>query len=92
MVNGQFPGPLLSGNINDNFQVEVIDQLTDDTMLRATSVVSNTVLLKNSVFANPTMQHWHGLFQAHTPEMDGPTFVYACLDSIHSKITGLTLF
>ena len=46
MVNGQFPGPLLKGNINDNFQVNVVDQLTDASMRRATSVVSNTVLLE----------------------------------------------
>lgn len=26
---------------------------------------------------NPS-QHWHGLFQAHTPEMDGPSFVTQC--------------
>lgn len=58
VANGTFPGPLISGNIGDNFQVgflvflipllfsevkyqiNVIDNLTDATMRRATSVVS----------------------------------------------------
>ena len=46
VVNGQFPGPLLKGNIGDNFQINVVDKLTDDTMRRATSIVSKIVLLE----------------------------------------------
>ncbi|THH05871.1 hypothetical protein EW145_g4477 [Phellinidium pouzarii] len=38
VVDGQFPGPLISGNIGDHFQINVIDQLTDKTMRRATSI------------------------------------------------------
>ncbi|KAH8111779.1 laccase [Phellopilus nigrolimitatus] len=38
VANGTFPGPLISGNIGDNFQINVIDNLTDATMRRATSV------------------------------------------------------
>ncbi|KAI5117970.1 hypothetical protein M0805_004904 [Coniferiporia weirii] len=38
VVNGQFPGPLISGNIGDHFKLNVIDELTDKTMRRATSV------------------------------------------------------
>lgn len=55
--DSQFPGPLISGNIGDQFlvcifshypymflkfillQINVIDQLTDPTMDRATSIV-----------------------------------------------------
>ncbi|KAI5123468.1 hypothetical protein M0805_008838 [Coniferiporia weirii] len=38
VANGQFPGPLISGNIGDNFKINVVDDLTDTTMRRATSV------------------------------------------------------
>ncbi|THH00736.1 hypothetical protein EW145_g7036 [Phellinidium pouzarii] len=31
-------GPLITGNIGDNFQINVVDQLTDTTMRRATSI------------------------------------------------------
>lgn len=38
-VNGEFPGPLLSGNEGDTFQINVTDSLTDTTMYRGTSIV-----------------------------------------------------
>ncbi|KAI0689487.1 laccase LCC3-3 [Cerioporus squamosus] len=38
VVNGQFPGPLVTGNKGDNFQINVIDQLTNSTMLKSTTV------------------------------------------------------
>ncbi|THH03127.1 hypothetical protein EW145_g6505 [Phellinidium pouzarii] len=59
-ANGIIPGPLISGNIGDQFLINVEDNLTDSTMNRATSL------------------HWHGIFQAHTAEMDGPAFVTQC--------------
>ncbi|EJD00037.1 laccase [Fomitiporia mediterranea MF3/22] len=59
-AEGQFPGPLISGNFGDRFLVRVTDKLTDPTMRRATSI------------------HWHGMFQHHTPESDGPAFVTQC--------------
>lgn len=40
-----------------------------------------TSLCRNSLFIlilNKHPKHWHGLFQAHTPEMDGPSFVTQC--------------
>ncbi|THH08552.1 hypothetical protein EW145_g2616, partial [Phellinidium pouzarii] len=37
VANGQFPGPLISGHIGDNFQINV-DNLTDTALRRATSV------------------------------------------------------
>ncbi|KLO10959.1 laccase [Schizopora paradoxa] len=59
-ADGDVQGPLLFGNVNDNFVINVLDGLTDPTMRRSTSI------------------HWHGLFQAHTAEMDGPAFVTQC--------------
>ncbi|KAH9942363.1 laccase [Epithele typhae] len=38
LSNGQMPGPLIKGNTGDNFQINVIDNLTDDTMLTATTI------------------------------------------------------
>ncbi|KAH9936770.1 laccase [Epithele typhae] len=38
VVNGQVPGPLVVGNMGDNFQLNVIDNLTNDTMLTATTI------------------------------------------------------
>lgn len=39
VANGQLPGPLISGNMGDNFQLNVIDDLSDSTMYRSTSIV-----------------------------------------------------
>ncbi|KAL5513470.1 LCC11_6 [Sanghuangporus vaninii] len=43
-ANGQYPGPLISGNIGDQFLIIVVDNLTDPTMRRATSIVSSIQL------------------------------------------------
>ena len=42
VANGQFPGPLISANEGDNFQINVTDSLTDTSMYRATSIVSGS--------------------------------------------------
>ncbi|OCB87711.1 Cu-oxidase-domain-containing protein [Sanghuangporus baumii] len=49
-LNGQVPGPLLSGNSGDNFQINVTDSLTDTTMYRGTSIVSSVALLLSNAF------------------------------------------
>ncbi|KAJ7439779.1 laccase [Mycena latifolia] len=38
LVNGQAPGPLIVGNKGDEFNLNVIDQLTNETMLLSTSI------------------------------------------------------
>ncbi|KAF5368762.1 hypothetical protein D9615_010402 [Tricholomella constricta] len=38
LAGGIFPGPVLSGKKGDTFKVNVIDSLTDSTMLRSTSI------------------------------------------------------
>ncbi|KAJ6557732.1 laccase [Mycena capillaripes] len=38
LVNGQVPGPLIVGNKGDEFNLNVIDQLTNETMLLSTSI------------------------------------------------------
>ncbi|RDB27353.1 Laccase-1 [Hypsizygus marmoreus] len=36
--DASFPGPLITGNKGDNFLLNVIDSLSDDTMLKSTSI------------------------------------------------------
>ncbi|KAI1791000.1 laccase 2 [Ganoderma leucocontextum] len=38
VMNGQFPGPLITGNKGDNFQLNVVNDLDNTTMLTATTV------------------------------------------------------
>ncbi|KAF8272429.1 laccase [Lactarius quietus] len=38
LANGVFPGPLIIGNMNDQFAIDVSDQLTDSSMNLGTSV------------------------------------------------------
>ncbi|KAI0666083.1 laccase B [Trametes maxima] len=38
LMNGVFPGPLIKGNKGDNFQLNVIDNLTNATMLKTTTI------------------------------------------------------
>ena len=37
-ANGQIPGPLLTANAGDSFNINVTDSLTDTTMHRSTSI------------------------------------------------------
>ncbi|KAJ7255777.1 Cupredoxin, partial [Mycena rebaudengoi] len=38
VINGKFPAPLIKGNKGDRFLLNVIDRLTDASMLRAASI------------------------------------------------------
>ncbi|THH03129.1 hypothetical protein EW145_g6506 [Phellinidium pouzarii] len=38
VVDGQFPGPLITGHPGDHFMINVIDNLTDPNMRRSTSI------------------------------------------------------
>ncbi|OAX30864.1 Cupredoxin, partial [Rhizopogon vinicolor AM-OR11-026] len=38
LVDGTFPGPLITAQKGDAFVIEVINQLTDDTMFKSTSI------------------------------------------------------
>ncbi|KAF8652588.1 hypothetical protein AX16_004309 [Volvariella volvacea WC 439] len=38
LANGAYPGPLITGSKGDRFLINVINELTDTTMLRATSI------------------------------------------------------
>ncbi|KAI0078085.1 laccase A [Panus rudis PR-1116 ss-1] len=38
LAGGTFPGPLITGNKGDNFRINVIDDLTEESMLKSTSI------------------------------------------------------
>nr|Q12717.1 RecName: Full=Laccase-5; AltName: Full=Benzenediol:oxygen oxidoreductase 5; AltName: Full=Diphenol oxidase 5; AltName: Full=Laccase IV; AltName: Full=Urishiol oxidase 5; Flags: Precursor [Trametes versicolor]AAC49829.1 laccase IV [Trametes versicolor] len=38
LAGGVFPGPLITGNKGDEFQINVIDNLTNETMLKSTTI------------------------------------------------------
>ena len=61
----------------DRFQLNVIDQLTNHTMLKTTSIVRCHRLL-NKYLADYFVQHWHGFFQKGTNWADGPAFINQC--------------
>ncbi|KAG6827442.1 hypothetical protein H0H92_011739, partial [Tricholoma furcatifolium] len=42
LAGDTFPGPVIVGNKGDRFQIDVINELTDPTMLRATTIVRVT--------------------------------------------------
>ncbi|KAJ7150798.1 yellow laccase [Mycena filopes] len=64
LAGGTFPGPVIRLNKGDTLSMNVIDQLTDNTMLKSTSIVRQF--------------HWHGIFQEGTNFEDGPAFVTQC--------------
>ncbi|KAI0285736.1 laccase [Russula brevipes] len=77
LAGGTFPGPLIQGNKDAQFSINVIDSLTDTSMNVATSIVVVSFSLRYGVLT-PFAQHWHGLFQQHTNYVDGPAFVTQC--------------
>ncbi|EJF60579.1 laccase [Dichomitus squalens LYAD-421 SS1] len=54
LPNGTFPGPLIIGNKNDNFQINVIDLLTNETMLTGTTVHWHGLFQHSTAYADGT--------------------------------------
>ncbi|KAK0430099.1 laccase [Armillaria borealis] len=52
LAGGTFPGPLVQGNKGDRFRINVIDKLTDNTMLRSTSIHWHGLFQKGSSWAD----------------------------------------
>ncbi|KAJ7438114.1 laccase [Mycena galericulata] len=48
LANGVFPGPLITGNKGAAFSLDVVNQLSDPTMLRSTSIHWHGFFQKNS--------------------------------------------
>ncbi|KAH8102023.1 laccase 2 [Cristinia sonorae] len=80
LAGGTFPGPTIKGNKGDNFQITVINELTNPDLLTDTSIVRTISLIFSSVrmMDIENLQHWHGFFQKGTNWADGPAFVTQC--------------
>ncbi|SJL16420.1 probable Laccase-2 [Armillaria ostoyae] len=52
LAGGTFPGPLVKGNKGDRFRINIIDRLTDNTMLRSTSIHWHGLFQKGSSWAD----------------------------------------
>ncbi|KAG1825344.1 laccase [Suillus variegatus] len=59
LVDGVFPGPLIAAQKGDDFAIEVVNELQDESMFMSTSVVSNakssTLLTINLVYCSTGM-------------------------------------
>ncbi|TBU29213.1 laccase [Dichomitus squalens] len=70
LVNGVFPSPLITGNKGDNFQLNVIDNLTNDTMLTATTIHWHGFFQKGTNYADGPA------FVNQCPISKGNSFLY----------------
>ncbi|PIL31400.1 transporter [Ganoderma sinense ZZ0214-1] len=70
VMNGVFPGPLITGNKGDNFQLNVIDNLTNHTMRKSTSVHWHGLFQKGTNWADG------GAFVNQCPIAPGNSFLY----------------
>ncbi|KAJ3763226.1 laccase 1 [Lentinula raphanica] len=70
LAEGVFPGPLITGNKGDNFQINVIDQLTNGTMLLSTSIHWHGLFQKTTTWADGPA------FVNQCPIASGDSFLY----------------
>ncbi|KAG6382194.1 laccase [Boletus reticuloceps] len=77
IVNGLYPAPLIKANKNDQFSIELVNGLTDDSMSLETAVVSNHMLGANCILIY-FLKHFHGMFQRKSNWADGATSVTQC--------------
>ncbi|KAJ3902727.1 laccase [Lentinula edodes] len=69
LAEGVFPGPLITGNKGDNFQINVIDELTNGTMLLSTSIHWHGLFQKTTNWAD-------GAFVNQCPIAANDSFLY----------------
>ncbi|TFK59556.1 laccase [Pluteus cervinus] len=70
LVNGVFPGPLITGQQGASFSLNVSDQLTDPTMIQATSIHWHGLIQKGTQWADGVV----GVSQC--PIIPGHSFTY----------------
>ncbi|KAF4563820.1 laccase [Pleurotus pulmonarius] len=85
--SGQFPGPLITGNKGDHFQINVIDELVDKSMLLDTSIHWHGFYQKGSSWADgkitkPTIldsdeRNVGPAFVTQCPIVPGDSFLYS---------------
>ncbi|KAF5374040.1 hypothetical protein D9757_010078 [Collybiopsis confluens] len=69
LAEGVLPGPLITGTKGDNFKINVIDELTDNTMLLSTSIHWHGLFQKGTNWAD-------GAFVTQCPIASGHLFLY----------------
>ncbi|KAM5541434.1 hypothetical protein V8D89_004988 [Ganoderma adspersum] len=70
VVNGIAPGPLITGNMGDRFQLNVVDQMTNHTMLKTTSIHWHGFFQKGTNWADGPA------FVNQCPIASGNSFLY----------------
>nr|AYR00612.1 laccase D [Antrodiella faginea] len=70
VAGGTFPGPLIVGNMGDNFQLNVIDELTNEDMKTATSIHWHGFFQHGSNWADGAA------FVTQCPITSGNSFLY----------------
>nr|BBB89276.1 laccase [Grifola frondosa] len=70
LTNSVFPGPLITGNMGDNFQINVIDDLTNATMLKTTTIHWHGLFQKGTSWADGPA------FVTQCPIASGNSFLY----------------
>ncbi|KAI0771658.1 laccase B [Trametes elegans] len=70
VMNSVFPGPLVSGNKGDNFQINVVDNLTNSTMLKTTTIHWHGIFQSGTNWADG------GAFVNQCPIASGNSFLY----------------
>ncbi|EMD32460.1 laccase [Gelatoporia subvermispora B] len=70
LAGGQFPGPLIQGNKGSNFLIDVIDNLTNHTMLKTTSIHWHGIFQHGTTWADGPA------FVSQCPIASGNTFLY----------------
>ncbi|KIK54007.1 hypothetical protein GYMLUDRAFT_77296 [Collybiopsis luxurians FD-317 M1] len=87
LAEGVFPGPLIRGNKGDNFQINVINELTNGTMLKTTSIHWHGLFQKSTNWAD-------GAFVTQCPIASGNSFLYnfnvpdqAAMSRYHSHLS-----
>ncbi|KAI8990594.1 laccase [Trametes punicea] len=70
VVNGVFPGPVITGKKGDNFQLNVIDKLTNHTMLKTTSIHWHGLFQEGTTWADGPA------FVSQCPIASGHSFLY----------------
>nr|UYM28070.1 laccase 7 [Trametes polyzona] len=85
LANGVFPGPLITGNKGDNFQINVVDQLTNATMLKSTTVHWHGLFQKGTNWADGPA------FVNQCPIATGNSFLYDFTATDQAESTVITL-
>ncbi|KAG6897671.1 hypothetical protein C0992_012420 [Termitomyces sp. T32_za158] len=75
LAGGVFPGPVITGNKGDRFKINVINELTNSTMLRATSIHWHGIFQHGTSYADgATMVTQCPIIPKQSFQYDFPTY------------------